>query len=159
MLKKYERRITPLERLFTRSPFSLVTMVVRIKGEITEELLTRAVAKVQQRHTLLRVRIKEDQVHIPWFTSEEVGEIPIDVVTRESDEDWINVHREASQVPFEFEKRPAIRFILVRGSDLSELIILCHHIICDGLSLAYLARDLMEHLGDPNREVEVLPDP
>ena len=47
----------------------------------------------------------------------------------------------------------------MRGSDVSELIILCHHIICDGLSLAYLARDLMEYLGDPNREVEVLPDP
>jgi len=39
------------------------------------------------------------------------------------------------------------------------LIILCHHILCDGLSLAYLARDIMVHLGDPNREVEVLPDP
>jgi hypothetical protein len=41
----------------------------------------------------------------------------------------------------------------------SELIILCHHIICDGLSLACLARDLMAHLGDPDRAVEVLPDP
>ena len=159
MLKKYERRITPLERLFTRSPFSLVTMVMRIKGDVTKDGLIQAVSKVQQRHTLLRVRIKVDQDHAPWFTSEDVGEIPIEVVSRESTEDWINVHREVSQVPFEFEKRPAIRFILVRGSDLSELIILCHHIICDGLSLAYLARDLMEHLGDLNREVEVLPDP
>ena len=34
-----------------------------------------------------------------------------------------------------------------------------HHIICDGLSLAYLARDLMQYLGDPEREVEVLPPP
>jgi len=29
------------------------------------------------------------------------------------------------------------------------MIILCHHIICDGLSLAYLARDLLTYLGDP----------
>ena len=159
MSEMYARRITPLEWLFTRSPFSLVTMVARVKGEVTEDGLNQAVSKVQQRHTLLRVRIKEDQDHVPWFTSEGVGEIPVEVVTRESDEDWINVHREASQVPFEFEKRPAIRFILVRGADVSELIILCHHIICDGLSLAYLARDLLVHLGDPNREVEVLPDP
>ena len=36
---------------------------------------------------------------------------------------------------------------------------MCHHIICDGLSLAYLARDLMTHLGDPARAVEVLSDP
>jgi hypothetical protein len=39
------------------------------------------------------------------------------------------------------------------------VIILCHHIICDGLSLAYLARDLMTHLGDSSRAVEVLPNP
>jgi len=62
-------------------------------------------------------------------------------------------------MPFEFDVRPPIRFILVQSPTISELIILCHHIICDGLSLAYLARDLMVHLGDPTRQVEVLPDP
>ena len=157
--KKYERKITPLERLFTRSPFSLVTMVARIKGDVSEDQLTRAVSKVQLRHTNLRMRIRDDQDHVPWFTSEGVGEIPVEVLPREADDHWIQVHQEASQVPFEFEKRPAIRFILVRSPTVSELIILCHHIICDGLSLAYLARDLMVHLGDPNHEVEVLPDP
>jgi NRPS condensation-like uncharacterized protein len=69
------------------------------------------------------------------------------------------VHLQASQVPFDFEIHPAIRFILVQSPSISELIILCHHILCDGMSLAYLARDLLVHLGDPNREVEVLPDP
>jgi len=52
-----------------------------------------------------------------------------------------------------------VRFILVQSAGASELVILCHHILCDGLSLAYLARDLLVHLGDPAREVEPLPDP
>jgi hypothetical protein len=69
------------------------------------------------------------------------------------------VVQEAGQIPFEFDVRPAIRFILVQSPSESELIISCHHIICDGMSLAYLARDLMVHLGDPTREVQVLPDP
>ena len=156
---EYKRKITPLERLFTRSPFSLVTMVARVKGNVSEDQLIQAVSKVQQRHTNLRVRIWEDQDHVPWFTTEGVGEIPVEVVQRESDDHWIEVHQEASKVPFEFEARPAIRFILVHSPTVSELIILCHHIICDGLSLAYLARDLMVHLGDPTQEVEVLPGP
>ena len=63
------------------------------------------------------------------------------------------------RIPFEFDSRPAIRFILVQSPQVSELIILCHHIICDGISLAYLARDMMVHLGDPSRAVEVLPTP
>jgi NRPS condensation-like uncharacterized protein len=156
---KYERKVTGAERFFSHSPFSIVTMVARIKGNVTEEMLKNAVAKVQQRHVLLRVRIKEDHEHALWFTSEGVQGIPVEIVARKSENDWIKIHAEASKVPYEFETHPLIRFILVQSQDVSELIILCHHIICDGMSLAYLARDLMVHLGDPSREVEVLPAP
>jgi hypothetical protein len=158
-LTRYERKVTPMERFLMYSPYSIVTMVIRIKGNVSESMLRDSVAKIQGRHVNLRVRIKEDPDHVPWFTSEGVGEIPVAVVPRESDEHWIKVHQEASTVPFEFADRPAIRFILVQSPGVSELIILCHHIICDGLSLAYLARDVMTHLGDPDREVDVLPDP
>ncbi len=158
-VKKYERKVTSAERLFTRSPFSIVTMVARIKGSVSEEMLKHAVGKVQQQHALLRVRIKDDKDHAQWFASEGVQEIPIEIFPRKSENDWIIIHAEASKIPYEFETRPAIRFILVQSPDVSELIILCHHIICDGMSLAYLARDLMVYLGDPAREVEVLPAP
>jgi len=157
--KKYERKVTPLERIFARSPYAIVTMVARIKGNVSENMLKDAIKKVQKRHQNLRVRIQEDADHIPFFTSEGIQEIPISIISRESDEHWISVYHESCTIPFEFEERPAIRFILVQSPDISELIILCHHIICDGLSLAYLARDLMIHLGDPTCEVEVLPDP
>jgi len=158
-VKEYERRITPIERLFTRSPYSTVTLVARIRGEISQSDLRNAISKVQQRHTNLRVRITEDADGQPWFTTEGAGEIPVEIVPRESDDNWIRVVQESSRIPFEFETGPPIRFILVQSPGTSEVIILCHHIICDGLSLAYLARDLMAHLGDPTREVEVLPDP
>jgi NRPS condensation-like uncharacterized protein len=158
-LTQYKRKVTPVERLFSRSPYSIVTMVARIVGNVSESMLVDAVSKVQHRHLNLRVRIEEDDDRVPWFTSEGVGEIPVEVVPRESDDHWIKVHQEAIQIPYEFDVRPPIRFILVQSPTLSELIILCHHIICDGLSLAYLARDLMVYLGDPAREVEILPDP
>jgi len=54
-----KRKATSVERFFTRSPFSIVTMVARIKGNVTEEMLRNAVGKVQQQHFLLRVWIKE----------------------------------------------------------------------------------------------------
>ena len=155
----YERKVTPLERFFTWSPYSIVTVVARIKGDISEQSLAEAVKNAQLRHANLRVRIKEDEDHDLWFTSEGVKEIPVSLVARESDDHWIEVQHEESRKPFEFDERPAIRFILVHSPDVSELIILCHHIICDGLSLAYLARDLMAYLGDPGEEVEILPDP
>lgn len=158
-VEEYERRITASERLFTRSPFSTVALVARIRGAVSESALRNAVSKVQQRHPNLRTRIVEDAAGDPWFTSEGAGEIPVEIVPRESDTHWISVVQEAGQLPYEFDSQPAIRFILVQSPVTSELIISCHHIICDGLSLAYLASDLMMHLGDPTREVETLPDP
>jgi NRPS condensation-like uncharacterized protein len=156
---KYERRVTSAERFFMYSPFSIVTLVARIKGNVTDEMLKNAVVKVQQQHALLRARIKYDDNHRQWFTSQDVQKIPIEIVPRTSENDWIKIHAEASKIPFEFETLPAIRFILIQSQEVSELIILCHHIICDGMSLAYLARDLMVHLGDPAREADVFPAP
>jgi len=126
---KSERKVTPVEQFFTRSPFSIVTMVARIKGNVTEDMLKNAVAKVQQRHVLLQVRIKEDENHTQWFTTEDVQEIAVGIVPRRSKDDWIKIHAEESKIPFEFDRRPAIRFVLVQSPDESELIILCHHII------------------------------
>jgi hypothetical protein len=156
---EYARAVTPIERLFTWSPFSIVTMVARIRGRVSEGMLRGAVSKVRLRHPHLRVRMVAADGGGPWFTSDGAGDIPIDIVSRQSDDHWIRVVQESCQVPFDFEARPAIRFILVQSPGASELIILCHHILCDGLSLAYLARDLMVHLGDPARPVEPLPDP
>jgi len=158
-VQKYERKITPMERLFTHSPFSTVTVVAPIHGTVTESMLRNAVSEVRLRHPNLRVRIREDDTGAPWFTSDGAGAIQIETLPRESDKHWIKVIQESCQLPFEFSTRPAIRFILVQSSARSELIVLCHHILCDGLSLAYLARDLMLHLGDPVREVDLLPDP
>jgi NRPS condensation-like uncharacterized protein len=155
----YKRVVTTPERFFMYSPFSIVTMVARIKGYVSEEMLKNAVAKAQRRHVLLRVRLNFDTDHNLWFSSEGVQGIPIEILPRKSENEWIKIHAGASKIPFEFENRPAIRFILVQSPDVSELVILCHHIICDGMSLSYLVRDLMVHLGDPEREVEVLPHP
>ena len=155
----YEREVTGAERFFSHAPFSSVTMVARIKGNVTAEMLRNAVEKVQERHALLRVRIRDSHNGELWFTSDGVQAIPIEVVPRETENDWIKIHAEGSKIPYEFETRPAIRFILVQSPDVSELIILCHHMICDGMSLAYLARDLMVYLGDPAAEARVMAAP
>ena len=115
----YERKVTGAERFFSHAPFATVTMVVCIKGEVTEKMLKNAVAKVQQRHALLRVRIRDEQNGELWFTSDGVQEIPIESVPRETENDWIKFHAEGCKIPYEFQTRPPIRFILVPGRPLS----------------------------------------
>ncbi|MBN1439367.1 MAG: hypothetical protein JW929_08165 [Anaerolineales bacterium] len=157
--KNFLRKATPAERFFRWSPYSIVSMAVRIRGEVAESMLGNAVRRLQARHPILRARVQEDSDHIPWFISEGAGEIPVEFFLRKTDGDWMTVHRAACGIPFEFGARPLIRFLLVRSPGISEVIILCHHMICDGISLAYLARDLMLHLGDPERPPDPLPDP
>jgi len=156
---QYEREVTPPERFFAHSPYAVVTMVARIRGDVSESQLAEAVCKVQPRHVLLNVRLKRGPDHSLHFTSDGVQAIPIKTVDRRSNDDWIEILNSETRIPFAFETHPGIRFILVRSPQASELIILCHHLICDGMSLAYLARDLLESLGDPDREVEALPAP
>ena len=156
---EYIREVSPLERMFLRVPYSVVTMVARIKGEVTGDMVRGAVYKVQKRHPNLRTRIESDQEGAARFTSQGVEEISIEVVERAEDNTWIHAFDQACKIPFEFDKHPGIRFILVQSPAVSELIIFCHHLICDGLSLAYLARDIMGHMGDPDKEAEILPDP
>lgn len=132
--------------------------MARIKGNITKTMLKDALKKAKKRHSCLRTRIQEDHSHTLCFTSENVKDIIIEELTRESDDHWIKICSQQSIIPFEFEKQPAIRFILVQSSQVSELIILCHHLICDGLSLAYLARDMLNYLGNPDFDVKALSD-
>lgn len=158
-MEKHQRKVSPVERIFMRSPYAIVTMIARFKGNVTENELKDAVKKAQKRHQNLRVRIQEALDHSLFFTSNNVKDIPIEIVPRQSNEDWIQIFHEQCAIPFEFDQRPAIRFVLVFSPQMSELIIMCHHFLCDGLSLAYLARDILTYLGDPRGEVEVLPDP
>ena len=97
---QYERKVTGAERFFSHSPFSTVTMVARITGQVSAEMLQQAVMKLQQQHVLLQVRIKYDQHEEPWFTTEGVQEIPIEVVPRHSKDDCIKIHAEASKIPY-----------------------------------------------------------
>ncbi len=155
----YTRKLTPAEHKFFRSPVFIITMIAKIKGEVTKDNFNNAVLKAQQRHPLLRCRIKEDENKKFYFTSETTKEIEIEIIPRKTQDQWITVHNEKHTLPFDFENTPPIRFVLLQSAEESELIIFCHHVICDGKSLAYLIRDIMSYLGTPSVEPEILPDP
>ncbi|MFN2145346.1 MAG: condensation domain-containing protein [Anaerolineales bacterium] len=140
------------------SPFSTVSLVVRIRGRVDEAMLRAAVKKVQQRHEVLHSRmvLHEDEL---WLTTMDVEPIPIDVFPRMNEETWITATREDCARPYAFDRQPAIRFLLLQSREICDVVIQCHHTICDGMSLAYLGRDLMVYLGVPDQPVEALPDP
>ena len=152
------RKVTPVERFFSKSPFAIITMVARINGNVSEDALRKAVAMARKKHIALNYRIVEDENNQMWFTTDGAGETSIKVFPRKNENDWISISQESNKVPFQFETLPSFRFTLVYSLEISELIISCHHIICDGLSMAYLTKDILSYLGDPNQRVETLPE-
>jgi hypothetical protein len=153
------REISPVELFFSKSPYSVITLLARVRGSITEAALKDALAKLQQAHLPLQFRITEDENSQPWFTTEGTREIPCQIIPRNGPQDWIKIVADANLIPYQFETHPALKVILMQSEETCELVLLCHHVLADGLSLAYLMRDLLELLGDPGTEMPVLPVP
>lgn len=156
---EYRRKLQPHERRHFRAPNSVIPIVVRITGDVNKNQLKHAIEEVQKRHILLRVRVEVDESNIAWFTTDNVGEIPIKIIERTSEDQWISICSQENKIPFDYNYRPPIRIILLYSRDTSDLILFCHHMFSDGMSVAYLARDIMDALGNPKKELRKLPPP
>ncbi len=150
--KQYRREVTGQERRFLFSPTSNISLVLRLRGSISKDALRDAVEKMLETYPLFGVRIDWDDDKGSWFTTEGATRVPIKVHTRESEKSWINVMNEECAIPINPSVGPLTRFILVKGEGVSELMIMCHHIICDGRSMEYALREVLLHLGDSSRE-------
>lgn len=131
-------------------------LIVKISGEFSILQLEEALTKVQQRQQLLRVRIALDETQEPWFV-EDTAKIPLRVVSRQGEEHWKQeLERELSE-RFICTEAPLIRAVLLHSTNVSELILTCHHCIFDGMSNILLAQNILQALDKPNTFIKPLP--
>jgi len=154
----FKRRVTGAERAMMMVPFNVI-MVASIRGNINAKRLLDVLNRLRTRHALLAVRVVVDEDDVAWFVTEGVPELNLEVIPRQDENQWIEKTEAEFKVSFPFDKGPLSRFILLHSPDVSELIICVHHAICDGISLTYLIKDILHHLGEPDSTVEILPDP
>ncbi|OUL27501.1 hypothetical protein BV372_25835 [Nostoc sp. T09] len=137
------------------APFHFV-VTAQITGEFSISQLEQALVALQQRHPLLRVCIVTDASGQPWF-KEDVAKIPLRVVQRIREQDWVKeVEKELTQ-PFDWSQAPLLRVVLVHSPEVSEIIVTTQHSISDGLSSVYLLRDILQAVGTPDSEMQILP--
>jgi NRPS condensation-like uncharacterized protein len=156
--KVYRRRITGEERRTLIAPTFHISLGLRLRGDISEDALRNAVDKMLVTYPLLGARIEWNEEGLQWSTTEGAAEVPIKVYERESDNSWIGVLNIEHSIPLRLTKGPLTRFILVKGTETSELIVFCHHGISDGRSLQYALREVLLHLTDRNRAPSVYPE-
>jgi len=154
------RRISNSERLFLWSVSSNIAVAARIIGDVDKTALSCALDTVRYRmHPLLGAKVIFDSHNDAWYSIDNVPETLLRVVPRISEAQWFDEIKYERLVPFQPEKGPLIRFVLVYSPQVSELIVFSNHCICDGVALANLIRDILLVYANPTSEVQILHPP
>ncbi|MFM7600429.1 MAG: condensation domain-containing protein [Pseudanabaena sp.] len=126
-------------------------LCAKISGTFTSDQLQRALSQVQQQHPLLRVKIQTSPSGHPQFV-EQKAEIPLRIVQRTDRLQWQRELELELSLSFNWAIAPLVRVVWLhsQGNQDSELIITLHHSIADGLSGAYLIRDIVARIATPN---------
>jgi NRPS condensation-like uncharacterized protein len=155
---EFKRRMGGAERVLLMMPLNVV-MVAKIKGFVDVDQVAAVLDKLRKRHALLAVRVAIDKNDVAWYVSEGVPEFTINTIPRQAEDQWLQTAVEECKTSFPVETGPLVRFSLLHSPERSDLVVCAHHAISDGMSLTYLIRDILQQLAEPEREVEILPEP
>ena len=151
-----KRQLFFLERILYgdgSAPFNGV-FALKVRGVLKAERFVNALDRIQKKQTLLRARVEKDEKGAPWFVvHEDIPAIPLRMVVRRTNEDWIAESRRELGTAFETGKGPLLRVIWLNGDVVSDIILAFHHCLCDGGSALSLMRDLLLLLDEPDADI------
>lgn len=150
------RRMNILERVFYMVPGYKVSISARIEGAIDEERFRKAIAKIQEIHPLLRSRVVFDDTGNAFFTTDHVQPAEVHILEMSADEHWYEVFVRDVSALYDPQNRPMISFVLIKGSEYSDLLISASHSITDGMAVVFILRDLLKAYATPGAAVEPL---
>jgi Condensation domain len=156
---KASRSLGALEHLFwlldqNRPVHFAVTAL--ISGKTSPRDWRRALDRLQERHPILSACIDGKPGGIPSFRRVDNAPIPLRIVEDEPELRWESEAGEELATRFKPSEAPLIRAVLIQGaSDEAAFILIAHHSIADGLSLAYAMRDTLDAIA--GRCLEPLP--
>ncbi|GAA0548612.1 phthiocerol/phthiodiolone dimycocerosyl transferase family protein [Chitinophaga japonensis] len=131
-----------------------IAFTVKIHGTFPAHRLRQTLNKIQARHPPLTAGIVEDAQGTPWFvTPAVIPEIPLRIMERYTDNDWIQTAEAECHLPFNMQQGPLMRLVWLQGKEASELMLVCHHVICDGASLVTLCREILMLVDRPDTEI------
>ncbi|MGH8031392.1 MAG: condensation domain-containing protein [Luteimonas sp.] len=130
-----------------------VTVTACLRGRIDEASMRHALDRVQAKHPILRCLILPQDGR-PWFVLQDPAPpIPLRIVERQNGDDWVAQSMRESLQRFDGSREPLARLIWVRGETHSELVLVCHHAVCDGRSTLTLLREILLLCDQPDRAI------
>jgi hypothetical protein len=130
-------------------------VAAHIEGRTTLQGWRAALDAVQDRHPLFSVAIETSDSNTPHFRTVTDARIPLRIVRAARLSNWSSEMAWELATPFHAERAPLVRSVLLHGEDESVFILSAHHSIADGLSAAFIIRDLLRALA--GERLEALP--
>jgi hypothetical protein len=130
-------------------------MAAHVEGRTTIPGWRAALDAVQERHPLLSVAIETNDSNAPQFRTMAHARIPLRIAGAATLSSWTSEMAWELATPFQAEQAPLVRAALMHGKDESVFIFSAHHSIADGLSVAYIIRDILQTLA--GEKLEALP--
>jgi len=122
-----------------------------VSGTLDEQRLRLALDRVQARHAVLQSLVEHDAAGHPWFVQQETPPpLALRIAERQGDDAWQEQARLECERLFDGAREPLVRLVWLRGDGRSELLLSCHHCICDGLSAVSLLRDILSVCARPD---------
>jgi NRPS condensation-like uncharacterized protein len=135
-------------RFHLRSPSINVCFRLVIEGEVSKWKIGKAIEQVCEKHPLLNCCVELDQSteHNVWFVKNKKGITVEHYVS--GDIDWQTWYMKNDNIPFDLTNGPLLRICLITGkhtaaSQSSEIVILGHHILGDGIGYLNLIKDIL----------------
>jgi NRPS condensation-like uncharacterized protein len=120
-----------------------IVLSASLTGSIHTDKLQRAWSVLQGKHPLLRAHLVEEQGRVELSFTDS-GPIPIREIQVSSEHALEEELIRELQTPFTpIYGQALVRSVLLHSSKSVELILCCHHCICDALSVSYLLRDVL----------------
>src|SRR5260370_2868171 len=159
---KWLRPLGPSEQYFwlsNQNSAKHFVIAAEIVGDATVEAWVSAIAAAQLRHPLLRVSVEYGPDGPPCFREHANIPIPVRIVPEDESATWhVEMAKElATQIPL--NGTPLARITLLRKSGGSILLLSMHHSIADGLSSAFVIREILEALSGKPLQPLTLTDP
>lgn len=141
-----QTRLWFLERLDESYSSYLLPAALELVGPLDEGALDDALARLVARHASLRTRFVEGDDGEPRQIVEPAATFGLErreATGAEASDEVARVFAELAARPFDLTRAPLLRATLLRtGADRSVLVLVVHHLVADGLSVAILAREL-----------------
>ncbi|WP_183559803.1 phthiocerol/phthiodiolone dimycocerosyl transferase family protein [Mucilaginibacter sp. SP1R1] len=152
-----KRKLMMVERIMyvdAHTPLNCV-FTAKIQGCINPDNLNAALIKIQKKHPLLRVYIDNEEEGGPYFiTNDRICKIPVRIVERFTDQDWLKESQTEWYRDFNDENKPLARVVWLKSASVSELLLVLPHCICDGTTLVNLMREILSLVDNPQQELE-----